>query len=136
MGKDESTPGFSRAHTLSTREGEPVRAETAKSSLDHVVQRLEHHAQEFGLNLLKNGSLGAFLARRGGKVIYFRKINVVKLIQPDCGGGSRKGEWLLQQLMWEEVRTEVEQRPQASREEARCQGEHGGRTGLGTFSSV
>lgn len=43
---------------------------------------------------------------------------MVKLMQPDCGGGSRKGEWLLQHLMWEEVRPEWEERLQATREEA------------------
>lgn len=61
---------------------------------------------------------------------------MVKLMQPDCGGGPRKGEWLLQQLVWEEVRTEVEQRPQASREEGRCEGRHGGGRGLGAFILV
>lgn len=64
MGKDESTCGFSRV--LSMWEGEPVRAETAKCSLDHVVQCLEHCAKEFGLNLLKNGNLGGFLGRQVG----------------------------------------------------------------------
>lgn len=43
-----------------------MKAETAKSSLDHVAQGLEHHAKEFGLNLLKNGNLGGFLARPVG----------------------------------------------------------------------
>ena len=43
MGRNESTPGFSRAP--SQREGEPVRAETTEASLDHVVPHLEHHAK-------------------------------------------------------------------------------------------
>lgn len=59
VGKNESTPGVSRKGGL-------VKAETAKSSLDHVAQGLEHHAKEFGLNLLKNGNLGGFLARPVG----------------------------------------------------------------------
>lgn len=44
-GENESTHGFSRA--LSAREGELVRAETGKSSLDHVVHY--HIMQEWSL---------------------------------------------------------------------------------------
>lgn len=32
-------------------------------------------------------------------------------MQPDFGGGIEKGEKLLRQLMWDVIRTEVEQRP-------------------------
>lgn len=61
---------------------------------------------------------------------------MMRLMQPDCGGGSRKGEWLLQQLMWEAVRTEVGQRPQPSREEARREGGRGGGQAWGPFPQL